>query len=235
MNTHQKKTLEQSLFAAWQPDAARLRAYGFREESGGRLVYEAALPGAPFRIIVEYAGEIRARVMDTDMGEEYTNYRLENATGFNAMLLQQCTDVLLDIREKCCENQYFRTPQARRIHHHIAATFGDAPEFLWPSHPGYAIYRHPGSGKWYAVIANVARKWVDSTAASAQEVEVFNIKAEKTQVPALLQRTGIYPAWHMSKKSWLTIILDDTLPDAEIAPLIAASRACVAPKKAVRR
>ena len=233
MDTHRKMTIEHDIFARWQPDAARLRAHGFREE-GGRLVHEAALPEARFSITVEYDGEWRATIMDVDMGEEYTNHRLENATGFNAMLLQQLTGVLLDIRAKCCENQYFRTPQARRIHRHIAAAFGDAPEFLWKRFPGYAIYRHPGSKKWYAVIGNILRNKVDRAAANAQEVEALNLKADKAQVPALLQRTGIYPAWHMDKKSWLTIILDDTLPDGEIAPLIAASRASVVPKTAAR-
>lgn len=31
---------------------------------------------------------------------------------------------------------------------------------------------------------------------------------------------GIYPSYHLSKKSWISIILDDTLSDKEIMNLV---------------
>lgn len=219
--------IEDSIFARWLPDERRLRACGFRAAEGGALVLEKALPQPGFTIVIEYAdGEIRAKIIELDMGAEYTNHRLEGATGFAEKLRQQFVAALLDVREKCCENQHFRTPQARRMQRHIVETYGDAPEFLWARFPGYAIYRRQESKKWYAVIANVPRGKVDGSAAQ-EEVEVFNLKAVKERLPALLARTGIYPAWHMNKQSWLTIILDDTLPDADIHPLLAASHASV--------
>lgn len=61
---------------------------------------------------------------------------------------------------------------------------------------------------------------MDKTAASAGEVEVINVKADKARVSALLSRPGYYPAYHMNKKSWVSVILDDTLPDGEIQELI---------------
>lgn len=35
-----------------------------------------------------------------------------------------------------------------------------------------------------------------------------------------LKQRGIYPAYHLSKKSWISIILDNTLSDDEIMKLI---------------
>ena len=70
-----------------------------------------------------------------------------------------------------------------------------------------------------------------AAAANAGEVEILNIKAGAYGVEALLARRGIYPAWHMSKKHWVSIIFDETLPDADIAALIAGSYASVAAKR----
>ncbi|MBP3799889.1 MAG: MmcQ/YjbR family DNA-binding protein, partial [Bacilli bacterium] len=37
---------------------------------------------------------------------------------------------------------------------------------------------------------------------------------------SLLKKKGYYEAYHMNKKSWITIILDDTVSDNDIKKLI---------------
>lgn len=53
----------------------------------------------------------------------------------------------------------------------------------------------------------------------SEEVEVLNVKLDD-DVQKYLKVNGIYPSYHQSKKSWVTIILDDTLSDKEIMKLI---------------
>lgn len=43
----------------------------------------------------------------------------------------------------------------------------------------------------------------------------------------LICETGIYPAWHMNKKKWISVLLDDTLKDERIFSLIRTSRKLV--------
>ena len=50
----------------------------------------------------------------------------------------------------------------------------------------------------------------------AETGEIINVKVEPNELAELLELRGYYPAYHMSKKSWTSIILDDTLPDEEI-------------------
>lgn len=42
-------------------------------------------------------------------------------------------------------------------------------------------------------------------------------------IQQLLSEKGYYPGYHMNKKSWCSIIFDDTLPDEEIQARIAES------------
>lgn len=44
-------------------------------------------------------------------------------------------------------------------------------------------------------------------------------------------KKGIYPEYHLNKKSWVSIILDDTLTDDEIMSLIDMSYQIVDSKK----
>ena len=50
------------------------------------------------------------------------------------------------------------------------------------------------------------------------QIEVLNVK--NNQVADLLKKAGIYPAFHMNKKYWLSLPLDDTLTDTELFSLL---------------
>ena len=40
-----------------------------------------------------------------------------------------------------------------------------------------------------------------------EEVWVVNIKADVNEIPKLIDHKSIFPAWHMNKKYWITILL----------------------------
>lgn len=55
------------------------------------------------------------------------------------------------------------------------------------------------------------------------EIEIINVKLEPNQIKKLLKKKGFYPAYHMNKKNWITIILNDTVEDDYIMKLIEKS------------
>ena len=57
--------------------------------------------------------------------------------------------------------------------------------------------------------------------------EILNVKVDQRDLPALLEEDGIYICYHMNKKMWVTMVLDDTLPDDRILTLIDRSRSLV--------
>ena len=48
----------------------------------------------------------------------------------------------------------------------------------------------------------------------------LNLKLGSDKVDKLLKRKGFYLAYHMNKKDWITVILNDTLDDDEIIDLL---------------
>ena len=211
--------IEEEVFARHRIVPEKLIAYGFTDENG-RLTYARALPDDGMKIIVEYDGTIKGRIIDLSLNDEYTAFRVEGATGYSAQIRQKYIELLTDIRDHCGKNQYFKMPQAQRIGDHILEAYGSAPEFLWPNIPSYAAFRQPGKKKWFAVMGSVPLNKVDRESKSAQPVEVINVKVDQERIKDYLSQMGIYEAFHMNKKCWVSIILDDTLPDDAIQGMI---------------
>lgn len=118
--------------------------------------------------------------------------------------------------------------QAERITTRLTETLGTAPEHLWARYPDYAVYRHPTSGKWYAVLMLLPRSTLSLPGDGAAWALVF--KADPLLVGSLLAEEGFRPAYHMNKERWITAVLDDTLPDERILPLLEMSYDAVTPK-----
>ena len=59
----------------------------------------------------------------------------------------------------------------------------------------------------------------------------MNVKCGAIMAGSLLSQKGFLPAYHMNKNYWVSILLDGSLPDEQIAPLLELSYNSVAPKR----
>ena len=215
-------TLEEEFFSGFRVIPEKLEEYGFFPEDG-HLTYRKSLPEGDLEIRLVFDGTLRARVMDTAFEEEYTNYRLEGASGFSGQIRQELIDLLTDVRDRCFENLRFRSEQLRRMSAHIREVYGILPDFPWEKYPTFAVFRHPDSRKMFVLAGSVPRNRIDRSAATDDEVDVINVKVVPGGLDTLLAQKGYFPAYHMNKQHWVTLILDDTLPDGEVEKRIRES------------
>ncbi|MCR5306092.1 MAG: MmcQ/YjbR family DNA-binding protein [Oscillospiraceae bacterium] len=116
-----------------------------------------------------------------------------------------------------------------------AETWGTAPEYLWASTPDAAVLRHRENRKWYAILMRVGRERLGLSGSG--QTDVLNVKCDPLMTGSLQLRPGILPAYHMNKQSWISILLDGTVPLTEIDGLLRMSYAVTmsaAAKAAVR-
>ncbi len=59
----------------------------------------------------------------------------------------------------------------------------------------------------------------------------MDVKCDPLMVGSLLAQDGCLPAYHMSKDAWISILLDGTVPDDQIFPLLELSYDSVAPRR----
>lgn len=215
-------TIEKEIYKGYKADNNKLIKYGFEAEKN-KLVYEKKLLNEEFKIVVEFDNGINARVYDTVADEEYTNFRIEKLSGFSSQIREEFIALLKDIRQKCFEKEPFQSKQTLEINRYIREKYQDEAEFLWERWPTYAIYRNKKNAKWYAIVGTVEKNKVDKKSKSKEIVEIMNFKVDKNRIKTILEQKGIYEAYHMNKKNWVSVIMDNTLKTSAIKELLIES------------
>lgn len=179
-------------------------------------------------IIINANNELIGKIYDIETNEEYTNFRVENLGSFSNSVKEEYINILKNIVSNCYISHNFSFNQTNRIVNEIIKKYNVSPEFLWDKYPSYGIFRSKTSNKWFAAILNVDKSKVINN--ESGEIEIINVKVDDL-VNDYLKEKGIFPAYHMSKKSWITIILDDTCKDEKIMELIDISYEIVNKKR----
>ena len=200
---------------SFQPDKAQ--AYGFKKMDGIFEYQCPVLSGSFFLKMWIKAQEVSFKVYDQDTGDEYIQIHLEQLQGhFVGQVREVCQETLAAIRQSCFEVEDFLYPQAKRLMNYISQRFQGRIEYLWERSPDSGAIRHRDTLKWYGVF--MAIDWKKLDAGKSGKIEVLNVKTN--QVADLTQEKGIYPAFHMNKKYWVSIPLDNTLADEELFALV---------------
>ena len=146
------------------------------------------------------------------------------------MVRARYVEILETIGAGCFTDRLFLFDQSERIAEMIRMRYGDRPEFPWKKYPGYGVFRNHENKKWYGIIAAIPKNKLDGEKDRAV-IEVINVKIPQEEGEKLCGTAGIYPAWHMNKKSWVSLILDDTLPDGQIMEFLDESYRLTQKKK----
>ena len=102
---------------------------------------------------------------------------------------------------------------------------------MWEKFPDYGVFKNSESSKWYGMVGDIDYSKLGKD--NKNFVEILNIKLDKDEIQTLLKKEGFFPAWHMNKKSWITLTLDETLSDDLIMDLIEESYSYTIKKKKV--
>ena len=218
-------SIEENIFKRAIIDFNKLANYGFIQ-SGEKQVFTKTFMNGDFKAVVtiDKKGKISGEVYETDSDDIYFPLRVESmVAGFVGQVREEYEHILSDIKAHCCRTNYFIYPQANRLTQEIYTRYGDNPTFPWDKFDGYGVFKNPDSDKWYALIMNIDKSKLDKKLSG--EIEAVNIKLDEDKIPQLLKKRGFYPAYHMNKKNWITIVLDDSVTDEVLFGLVDESHA----------
>ena len=208
------------IFKAYQFNSKKAKEYGFVENQGVWTFSSTILQGDFLMIVTVEDGDLSFQIYDQETGDLYPQVHMESMRGtFVGSVREACLEVLYDIRKSYFEVQEFLCPQTKRIMTLVQEKFENQLEYLWEKSPDTAVLRHDDNQKWYAVLMKTS--WEKLDKAREGHVEVVNLKHD--QVANLLLEKGIYPAFHMNKRYWISLPLDDTLSDEQIVKLFERS------------
>lgn len=84
------------------------------------------------------------------------------------------------------------------------------PDFPWRKYPTYFVLRvNPAKttkqNKWYALFMNISKRKLGLN--SDENVDVLNLKCEPNLIGSFIDHKIYFPAYHMNKEHWISILL----------------------------
>ena len=99
-------------------------------------------------------------------------------------------------------------------------TYGTSPDYPFDDLLETAVLRHSDNRKWYAIVMKVSRRkfGIDSD----EVIDVANLKLPTEMFGSFGVADGVYPAYHMNKLHWISVLLPDA-PDDVVQFLVNVS------------
>ena len=108
-------------------------------------------------------------------------------------------------------------------------TYSTSPDYPFDDLLETAVFRHTGNKKWFALVMRVSRRKFGFD--SDEVIDVVNLKLPTEMYGSFGAADGVYPAYHMNKLHWISVLLPDA-PDDIVQFLVNVSfEATKSPKK----
>ena len=204
--------------------ATQLEPFGFKK-SRSQFLYSQKILGGQFRVDIKVCkNKATATVIDNDAGEEYLPYAVLSQQGsFVGRVRHEIDQVLDKFVNECTRAEIYKGKIANQILEYASQKYASKPEYLWDDYPTFSIIRKASNKKWYCLVGIIERKKLGLK--DEGFVEFANLKISPNDLRQHLATEGIFAAYHMNKKSWITVVLDGTVKWPKIKKLLDASYA----------
>ena len=91
-------------------------------------------------------------------------------------------------------------------------------DYPFEATPNTAVYRHRGNRKWFALLMEVPKEKFGKTECGM--VSVINLKCDPLLIGSLILEEGIYPAYHMNKNHWISVLIDENTDEDKLKWLV---------------
>ena len=103
---------------------------------------------------------------------------------------------------------------------HCLNTYGTLPDYPFDDWMESAVLRHANNKKWYAIALRVSRRKFGFD--SDEVIDVVNLKLPTEMFGSFGAADGVYPAYHMNKLHWISVLLPEA-PDDVVQFLVNVS------------
>ena len=181
-----------------------LQAAGFTTSDDNNYEMSVPVSNGAFNAEISLAisdQTLIVQLFDSATGEKYALFDMPSHGAFVASLREEVQKIIDDIKAKCFEINDLKDDYIAWI----KSKFGVEPDYPWPDDAPYSFVFRCLNEKWFALVMRIKYRQLGLT--GDENVWVVNMKAEQDNIPNLVDHKSIFPAWHMNKKHWITILL----------------------------
>ena len=200
-------------------DYDKLIEYGFNKEND-KYIYKKDILDNEFMIYISISeNEKYSKVIEKAWEDEYSLVDVEDAVGeFVGKIKTEYEKVIFDVIDKCFEKEIFKFDQTKEVIEYVKKKYNDELEFLWEKFDDNAIWRNKVNNKWYGLVLAINEEKLGIN--SDRIIEIIDLRYSKEEIEGIIDNKKIFPGYHMNKKSWITIKLDNSVETEEIIHLI---------------
>ncbi|AXU11096.1 hypothetical protein DYJ31_07410 [Parvimonas micra] len=180
-------------------------AYGF-SKTGDYYILQSDIDVENFNVIVKIGNDsFEANVIELPFNEEYILFNVLDSKGkFVSKIRKKVNELIEDIVKSCFKSLDYR----KLLLDYVKEKYGTIPEEPWEDN-NHATIKTTNSKKWYGIFMYLPYKTLGLD--KSGKIDVLNVKLNPELIESLIDKKHFFPAYHMNKKYWITILLDSDM------------------------
>ena len=177
-------------------------AYGF-SKVGDYYILQSDIDVENFNVIVKIGKEsFEVNVIELPFNEEYILFNVSDSKGKFVLEIRKKVNELIEDIVNCC----FKSLDYRKLLlDYVKEKYGTIPEEPWEDN-NHATIKTSNSKKWYGIFMSIPYKTLGLE--RNEKIDVLNVKLNPELIESLIDKKHFFPAYHMNKKYWISIVLD---------------------------
>ena len=201
----------------------KLLQYGFREEAE-KLIYRKEILDSSFLIeIVFVNNQLIIEVYDLEYDEIYSLYSVDSAVGETVQNIREHVEKLLSSILGLADES---GKISSEIIDYCNNKYGKNHVNPFKKHLDILAFVNE-KNKWYALLSDVEYNKLNKNTDITIKVKILNVKYPTDRILEIIDNKNIFPAYHMNKKHWISIVLDKNIKLETIKELIDISYSLV--------
>lgn len=188
----------------------KLLDYGFIKEKN-YYVYKKNIEDDLYVLFKISNKEFIYNVYDID-NNIYLPFTIKNNNG---MYVSKIKDIVNNIKEEILNTCFISNNYKDKILSYVHKKYKTKEEYPWDN---YDYFTLKVNNKWYLLFMEVPYKSLHIKKEGT--IEIINVKLDPIEIEKLIDNKYFYPAYHMNKKYWMTIMLDNNIDMSIVTNLI---------------
>ena len=201
----------------------QLKGFGFKEEAD-KLVYKKEILDSNFLIEIVFANnQLTIEVYDLEFDETYSLFSVDSAVGETVQNIRENVEKLLSLILGLADES---GKISSEIIDYCNNKYGGNRVNPFKKHPDILALINE-KNKWYALFLDVDYNKLNKNTDITTKVKILNVKYPANKILEIIDNKNIFPAYHMNKKHWISIVIDKNIKLETIKELIDISYSLV--------
>ena len=201
----------------------QLLQFGFKEEAE-KLIYRQEILDMSFLIeIVFVDSQLLVEVYDLEFDEVYSLYSVDSAVGETVQNIREHVENLLRSILGLADQS---GKIGSEVINYCNSKYGENSVNPFKKHPDILALVNE-KNKWYTLFLEVEYNKLNKNTDITTKVKILNVKYPTDNILDIIDNQNIFPAYHMNKKHWISIVLDKNIKLETIKELIDISYSLV--------